>query len=197
MWFPWQTLQNNIHHKTTCTAIQGTSVSFFNTTSREISNSRYLIFTNRCEISVASLVLFGQAIWRPVLEVINWSSIILSPVCISFKIWWRSKLPGDHLSIKMSSYQYRDHHVKDKTVSRPSYLWHGNPHTRKTVFILRQALVAFDIQMSSSDFNNLSMIGYRLSTSNNGRQGNRLFWPWRHRAARLRDSTRTDEQGTL
>ena len=27
------------------------------------------------------------------------------------------------------SYQYRDSHVKDKTVSRPSYLWYGNPHT--------------------------------------------------------------------
>ena len=33
------------------------------------------------------------------------------------------------LNIKMSSYQYRDSHVKDKTVSRPSYLLHGNPHT--------------------------------------------------------------------
>ena len=29
---------------------------------------------------------------------------------------------GDHLSIKMSSYQYTDPHVKDKTVSRPSCL---------------------------------------------------------------------------
>ena len=29
---------------------------------------------------------------------------------------------GGHLNIKMSSYQYRDPHVKDKTVSRPSYL---------------------------------------------------------------------------
>ena len=30
--------------------------------------------------------------------------------------------PGDRLNIKMSSYQYRDPHVNDKTVSRPSYL---------------------------------------------------------------------------
>ena len=29
---------------------------------------------------------------------------------------------GGRLNIKMSSYQYRDPHVKDKTVSRPSYL---------------------------------------------------------------------------
>ena len=32
--------------------------------------------------------------------------------------WW----PGDRLSIKMSSYQYKDPHVKDKTVSKHSYL---------------------------------------------------------------------------
>ena len=30
--------------------------------------------------------------------------------------------PGGRLNIKMSSYQYRDPHVKDKRVSRPSYL---------------------------------------------------------------------------
>ena len=36
---------------------------------------------------------------------------------------------GSCLNIKMSSYQYRDSYVKDKTVSRPSYLWHGNPNT--------------------------------------------------------------------
>ena len=34
--------------------------------------------------------------------------------------------PGDCLNIKMSSYQYRDSHVKDKTVSRPSFLKQGN-----------------------------------------------------------------------
>ena len=30
--------------------------------------------------------------------------------------------PGDGLNIKMLSYQYKDSHVKDKTVSGPSYL---------------------------------------------------------------------------
>ena len=35
--------------------------------------------------------------------------------------------PGGGLNIKMSSYQYRDPHVEDKMVSRPSYLNHGNP----------------------------------------------------------------------
>ena len=39
--------------------------------------------------------------------------------------------PGGSLNINMSSYQYRDPSVKDKTVSRPSYLLHGNPHTWK------------------------------------------------------------------
>ena len=36
---------------------------------------------------------------------------------------------GGRLNIKMSSYQYRNPNVKDKTVSRPPYLEHGNPHT--------------------------------------------------------------------
>ena len=30
--------------------------------------------------------------------------------------------PGDRLNIKMSYFQYKDSHVKDKTVSRPPYL---------------------------------------------------------------------------
>ena len=30
--------------------------------------------------------------------------------------------PGGRLSIKMPSYQYKDPHVKDKTVLRPFYL---------------------------------------------------------------------------
>ena len=46
---------------------------------------------------------------------------------------------GDHLNIKMSSYQYRDSHVKDKMVS-PTVLpltWES-PYLGKMVFILRQ-----------------------------------------------------------
>ena len=53
-------------------------------------------------------------------------------------LWCRSsqsvkenKTSGAHLSINILSYQKKDSHVKDKTVSRPSYLWHGNPHTLK------------------------------------------------------------------
>ena len=40
------------------------------------------------------------------------------------------------LSIKMASYQYRDSHYKDKTVSRPSYLYYVDSHTYKMIFIL-------------------------------------------------------------
>ena len=38
---------------------------------------------------------------------------------------------GAHLNIKMSSYQYWESHYQDKTVSQPSYLHNGNPHTWK------------------------------------------------------------------
>ena len=41
-------------------------------------------------------------------------------ICFSLSV-----LPGriwGRLNIKMSSYQYRDPHAKDKTVSQPSYL---------------------------------------------------------------------------
>ena len=46
---------------------------------------------------------------------------------------------GDRLNIKMSSYQYRDPHVKDKTVSPTvlSLTWES-PYLGKTVFILRR-----------------------------------------------------------
>ena len=43
--------------------------------------------------------------------------------------------PGGRLNIKMSSYQWKDPHVKDKTASRPSYLYHGNPHTWERLYI--------------------------------------------------------------
>ena len=50
--------------------------------------------------------------------------------------------PWGRLNIKMSSYQYRDHHVKDKTVSPTvlSLTWES-PYLGKTVFILRQGLM--------------------------------------------------------
>ena len=58
--------------------------------------------------------------------------------------------PGGRLNIKMSSYQYRDPHVKDKTVLRPSYLYHGNPHIweRRSLY-WDGAQVPNSIEMSS------------------------------------------------
>ena len=41
------------------------------------------------------------------------------------------------LNIKMSFYQYRDSHYKDKTASRLFYLCNGNLHTWNTVFMLK------------------------------------------------------------
>ena len=60
---------------------------------------------------------------------------------IIFAQHWES--PGGRLNIRMSSYQYRDPHVKDKTVSLPSYLWHGNPHTwrRRSLYWIRAQVV--------------------------------------------------------
>ena len=50
-----------------------------------------------------------------------------------------NRIPGGHLNIKMPSYQYRDSHVKDKTVlpTVSSLTWES-PYLGKTVFILRR-----------------------------------------------------------
>ena len=53
------------------------------------------------------------------------------------------------LSIKVSSYKYRNFHYKDKTVWRPSYLYNENFHTGKdgtcTVFILKRYRIKRDL----------------------------------------------------
>ena len=46
-------------------------------------------------------------------------------------------LLGSRLNIKMLPYHYRDSHFKDKTVSRPSYLYNENLHTWKNGFMLQ------------------------------------------------------------
>ena len=51
----------------------------------------------------------------------------------------------------MSSYQYRDHHVKDKTVSPKSYIQHENPHTwerRFFIHIQRKPITTFFTEYS-------------------------------------------------
>ena len=57
---------------------------------------------------------------------------------------------GGRLRIKMSSYQYRDPHVKDKTVSTVLSLQMESPYLGKTVFILRQGPENIKIQPVSS-----------------------------------------------
>ena len=63
------------------------------------------------------------------------------------------KEPGCHRNIKMSSYQYRLYHYKDKTVSRPCILY--NEVHMKTVFILRRTLNAQNTTHAS-----LSLVSY-------------------------------------
>ena len=46
--------------------------------------------------------------------------------------------PSQYDFVKMSYYQYGDSHYKDKTASRPFYLYHRNSLLRKTVLILRR-----------------------------------------------------------
>ena len=54
----------------------------------------------------------------------------LTKQCLTLLQWtflhWQGGIfnveSGVHLNIKMSSYQYRDPHIKSKTVLRPSYL---------------------------------------------------------------------------
>ena len=63
------------------------------------------------------------------------AAILSRPQCVN-------QDPGGRLNIKMSSYQYRDSHVKDKTVSPTvlSLTWES-PYLGKTVFILRRGPV--------------------------------------------------------
>ena len=65
------------------------------------------------------------------------------------QLWKDTDQPGDCLNIKMSSYQYRDPHVKDKTVLWSSYLEHGNPHTWKDCLYIVQGLGPFLINTKS------------------------------------------------
>ena len=55
-----------------------------------------------------------------------------------FMLSYNSRRSGGRLSVKMSSYQYREPHVKDKMAPRPSYLYNANHIPGKTVFILRR-----------------------------------------------------------
>ena len=41
--------------------------------------------------------------------------------------WW------GHIYVNILSYKHRNSHYKDKTDSRPSHLWNGNPNTQKSL----------------------------------------------------------------
>ena len=70
--------------------------------------------------------------------------------------------PGDHLNIKMLSYQYRDSYVKDKTISPTvlSLTWES-PYLGKTVFILRRgpglSVLSLDMDVLCCKFNGLML----------------------------------------
>ena len=51
---------------------------------------------------------------------------------------YHSSNRGGPLNINTPSYKYRHSYYKDRTVSRQSYLYNGNPIYRKTVLILIQ-----------------------------------------------------------
>ena len=85
--------------------------------------------------------------WKPDIIIFILTAIIIFQLGHNFShvtaveiSWLVQKLwPGGHLNIKMPSYQYRDSHVKDKTVSPTvlSLTWES-PYLGKTVFILRR-----------------------------------------------------------
>ena len=65
------------------------------------------------------------------------------------RIWAGTvRRPGGRLDLKMPSYQYRDPHGKDKTVSRPSYLQHDNSHTLERRFLYWDGALIVKVQQS-------------------------------------------------
>ena len=85
--------------------------------------------------------------------------------------------PGRCLNIKMQSYQYRDSHVKDKTVSRPSYLKHGNPHTWERPSLYWDGAQVFLTQERRGYLCVSSVIGWNLAKL---KIGNKPCIEWIH-----------------
>ena len=72
--------------------------------------------------------------------------------------------PGPCLDIKTIFPSLGDSHVKDKTVTRPSYLKHGDPHSwQDNIFILRQPLD--HLQKQCSVTNNVSTAQCKTAVS--------------------------------
>ena len=70
---------------------------------------------------------YGAVSFSPFLK-----STFVSIMSLLRMINCHSRIPGGRLNIKMSSYQHKISHYKDKSVSRQSYLYHGNPYLERT-----------------------------------------------------------------
>ena len=72
--------------------------------------------------------------WCGVIELCPQLDINLVRGHFCLERWWNilATAPGHRLNIMTVFPRYVDSHVKDKTVARPSYLQHGDPHTGKT-----------------------------------------------------------------
>ena len=103
---------------------------------------------------------------RPVTYFLQWDHVKSNSLCRSdimerWRVWLiaccysdrshaqylrKDGSPWGRLNIRMSSYQYRDSHYKDKTVSRPSYLYNGNTISGKTTsFYWKGVLVSCEV----------------------------------------------------
>ena len=70
-----------------------------------------------------------RSVWH---QAITWSNVYLSSIGFyTSKTNFIGSTPGPWFNIKMSSYQYRKSHCRDKTILRPSYLHNGICYTGK------------------------------------------------------------------
>ena len=104
------------------------------------------------------LAFFSLSFGLVSLTVALWCHMVSWKLVIS---WVNGLLPGGCLNIKMSSssYQYRDPHVKYKTVLWPSDLQHGNPHTweRWSLYWAGALVTTFSVVIWAND--NLLSLG--------------------------------------
>ena len=79
----------------------------------------------------------------------RWDAVYTLSIC--FCCW-----SGGRLNKKDRLTGYGDSHVKDKTSYRPSYLYHGNPHTWK------DGLLYWDGALAATDHRSALMVVYGL-----------------------------------
>ena len=86
------------------------------------------------KVTVNSIELLRINLTEISFQIHNFSIIKMHLKIVSAK-WWPFCL-GGCLNIKVLSYQHRNSHFKDELVSRPSYLYDGNPYTWKDVLYI-------------------------------------------------------------